>query len=439
MFGLKRIKGILLNKSYRQIFENFFSLSILNGLNLLLPLITLPYLVRILGPEKYGTVSFVLVIIQYITLFSNYGFSFSATKLISQNRDNIQKVSIYFNTIILIKFVISLCISVVLLICIYFIPKLHKEYILYLMSFGIVFGDVLNPTWLFQGMEKMKYLTIANFISKGTFTILTFFIITKVTDYPYVCLLTSIGYLLSGIFSTYLAFSIFKIQFVFPKKEDYLFQFKEGWYIFVSTLGMNLYRSSNTFVLGILTNDTVVGLYSGAERLVRALQTPMTPISEALYPYFSNKFIKSNNIDNIKVLFKLGKYYFVILGILSLSVFFLSDFITTIVLGDKFILTSINVKILSFVILFGGLNYLFGIIGLVNLDRKKVFAFAVLSSGIICLLITSIFCKTYFAKAASFGMLSGEVVLFIIIITSLIRITKSEKVKISDHSNKYSS
>ena len=306
-----RIRDLLKEKSHRQIVENFFSLSILNGLNILLPLITLPYLVRVLGPEKYGTVSFVLVVIQYITLLSNYGFTYSATRLISQNRNDLNKVSVYFNSIIHIKIFISLVILLILMICVFYIPKLQKEYILYLMGAGIVFGDVLNPTWLFQGMEKMKYLTLTNFISKITFTILTFFVIKQVSDYPYVCLLTSIGYLFSGIFSTFFAFYIFKIRLLLPKREDYIFQLTEGWYIFVSTLGMNLYRNTNIFILGILTKDSIVGLYSAAEKLVRALQTPVTPVSEALYPYFSNRFHNTDKSNNVKTLYKLGKYYFI--------------------------------------------------------------------------------------------------------------------------------
>jgi PST family polysaccharide transporter len=296
------------------------------------------------------------------------------------------------------------------------------------MGAGIVFGDVLNPTWLFQGMEKMKYLTVANFISKSTFTILTFFVIKQVSDYPYVCLLTSIGYLLSGIFSTFLAFSIFKIRLLIPKREDYLFQLTEGWYIFVSTLGMNLYRNTNIFILGILTKDSVVGLYSAAEKLVRALQTPVTPVSEALYSYFSNRFHKTDKANNVKTLYKLGKYYFILLGILSLSVFIFSDFLTKIVLGPEYIATGINVKIMSFVILFGGLNYLYGIIGLVNLDMKKEFALAVFIAGITCVSITAIFCKFYFEKAASFGMLASEIILFVIILFFLQKIVKAKKV-----------
>ena len=81
---------------------------------------------------------------------------------------------------------------------------------------------------------------------------------------------------------------------------------------------------------------------------------------------------------------------------------------------------------MSFVILFGGLNYLYGIIGLVNLDKKKEFAFAVFIAGISCVTITAIFCKFYFEKAASFGMLASEIILFVIIFSYLQKIVKAK-------------
>ena len=105
----------------------------------------------------------------------------------------------------------------------------------------------------------------------------------------------------------------------------------------------------------------------------------------------------------------------------------MSDFITKIVLGPEFLNTSTNVKIMSSVILFGGLNYLFGIIGLVNLDKMREFAFAVLTAGFLCVSITGIFCRKYFDNAAALGMLVSEIVLFIIIFLNLLKIIKTKQ------------
>ncbi len=174
---LKILKGhitLLKSKENRQLIENFFSLSILNGLNFVLPLLTLPYLIRVIGVEKYGAVSFTLVIIQYINMFSTYGFSFSATKQISIHRDDSRKVSEIFSSVIIIRSIIALICFFILSGLIFLIPKLYNERLLYLYSLGIVAGDIFIPIWLFQGMEKMKYVSIVNIVSRTVFTILIF-------------------------------------------------------------------------------------------------------------------------------------------------------------------------------------------------------------------------------------------------------------------------
>ena len=113
-------KIISLAKKYPQLFESFFSLSILNGLSFLLPLITLPYILRVIGPEKFGIYSFVLVVIQYVSLFSNYGFNFSATRFIAENRESKDIVMRNFSSIIFIRlFIAILGIILLFIFCIY--------------------------------------------------------------------------------------------------------------------------------------------------------------------------------------------------------------------------------------------------------------------------------------------------------------------------------
>ena len=88
-----------LNHRHKLLIENFFSLSILNGLNVLLPLVTLPYILHVVGKANYGAYSYVYAVLQYVILFSTYGFNFSATKQISQCRDDAQAVSRIYNAV----------------------------------------------------------------------------------------------------------------------------------------------------------------------------------------------------------------------------------------------------------------------------------------------------------------------------------------------------
>ena len=187
--------------------ENIFSLSILNGLNLILPLVTIPYLVATVGSAHYGIYSIVYSIVQYALLVSNYGFSYTSTKQIAQNRDNIETVSWIFSSTILAKIILS---AISIVVCARIVQLFVPKYMLvYLCGLGIILGDVINPVWLFQGMENMKYLTISNGVAKIIFTLLIFVFVRNSDDYVYIIFLNSIGFLTGGIVSIVIArFSI---------------------------------------------------------------------------------------------------------------------------------------------------------------------------------------------------------------------------------------
>jgi polysaccharide transporter, PST family len=413
---LERLKNIFLRKEYKQIIENFFSLSILNMLSYIFPLITLPFLVRILGVEKFGTVSFALTIFQYIILLSNYGFSFSATREISINRENKEQVSQIFSSVLVIRICIAVICFLLLLLSMLFFKKISDEAFLYFFGFGIVLGDIIMPVWLFQGMEKMKYVSIVNIFLKGIFTILIFLVLRKTEDYPLVLLLNSFGYLSAGLLSMYFAFRHFGIRFVMPQKTELVRQLHEGKHIFVSTIFINFYRNSNIFILGILTNDIFVGYYASAERIIKAIQSLLSPVSESLYPYFSLRFEINNREDNYRILFKLGRFYFIGLFIISSILLLVSKPLIVFFLGGKFLHSINDIQIMSYVILFGGMNYFLGIIGLINMGYKKQFTIFVFISGIISILISVLFCRILFDVAASTAMLAGEFVLFVLLI-----------------------
>ena len=140
----------------RSIIESFLSLSILNGLNLLLPLVTLPYLLRVIGPEKYGIYSFVYVIIQYLLLLSSYGFNFSATKQVSQYRDNINEVSRIYIGVITARLLLTFIGLILFSLISFYVLKSKEEFNVFEMGVGIVLGDIFIPVWLFQGMEHQR-------------------------------------------------------------------------------------------------------------------------------------------------------------------------------------------------------------------------------------------------------------------------------------------
>ena len=198
--------------------ENIFSLSILNGLNLILPLVTIPYLVATVGSAHYGIYSIVYSIVQYALLVSNYGFSYTSTKQIAQNRENIDTISWIFSSTILAKIILS---TISIIVCAGIVYFFFPNYMLvYLLGLGIIIGDIINPVWLFQGMENMKYLTVSNGVAKILFTLLIFVFVRESDDYIYIILLNSIGFMTGGIVSLFVSKSVFHIKLKYVSIKD---------------------------------------------------------------------------------------------------------------------------------------------------------------------------------------------------------------------------
>ncbi len=404
---------------HKSIIESFFSLSILNGLNVILPLITLPYILRVVGAANYGLYSYVYVIIQYLLILNSYGFDYSATKQIAQNRHNVDKVNKIYNSVTACRILLLLGGVVLFGILSPFLLGTHTKYVMFLMGLGIVIGDTFNPVWLFQGMEKMRFLTIVNFISKSIFTILIFLLIREEDDFILIILLNSSGFLLAGLISTIIARKQFSIHFVRPKWSDMKIQYKEGLSIFGSTVGINLYRNANIFILNFFVSEAAVGVYAAAEKVIKGLQMITVPIAQALYPHLGYKFKTQPLGQNLSTLWRVSKVYGSIL-VLELIVTYLSaSWLVEVICGAGFNDAVQIVKIMSFVILFGGLNYVFGMVGLVNLNRQKDFFLAVMISGGVSVMFLLSTISFLDIKSAAWALVISEVVLFILIMISI--------------------
>lgn len=337
---------MLITDDIRAITENVISLSLLQVANYLLPLILLPYLVRVLEPEKYGLVMFALAFIQYFVILTDYGFNLSATRAISVHRENMQKVSEIFSAVISIKSLILIFCFLMMAIIVTLFDKFSREMAIYYLTFGIVIGNMLFPVWFFQGMEKMRYITILTVLAKAIFTLCIFIFVKEVEDYILVPLFHSLGFIVSGVLAFRIVMKRYGVALQLPSLQALRVQLREGWHIFISTVAINSYLLSNTFLLGLFESDAVVGYYAAGEKLVRSLTYLFLPLFQALYPYVSRR--AADSPDAVAGLLK--KLLLIVAGITSLifvAVFAFSPDIASIVLGDRFHASVDIIKILS--------------------------------------------------------------------------------------------
>lgn len=346
------VKKLLQNKKHKTILGNMVSLFVLQGSNYILPLILLPYLVRVLGVEYFGLLAFATVTVNLLRGIVSYGIDLSGAKQISINRDNKEKLVEIFSAILVVKFLLALISFLILSVLLLFVEKfqLHSE--VFLFTFLLVFGDVLFPIWFFQGVEKMKMITYIRLTYKSIFVLSVILFVKEQGEYSIVPLLDSLGAICAGIVALFFVSKDFNVSFTFPKYADVMFQFKDGWHIFVSRIAVIMYSSINTFLLGILTNNESVGYYSIAEKIYVAMRGLFVPVIQALFPFLSKKYIE-NREEYYIIVKKLSIGYFSVLFIFSILTYLFSHYLINLVAG-KFIIESVEVlEILSVSLSFG--------------------------------------------------------------------------------------
>ena len=399
----------------KRLTENFISLSVLQGLNYLLPLVTLPYLVRVLGPEKFGLIAFAQAFVGYFQIITDYGFNLSATREVSIHRESKEKVSEILSSVMVIKFLLLLLSLVIISSIIITFEKFRQDWLIYYFTFFMVLGQVLFPVWFFQGMERMKYITFLNILAKLIFTVAIFVFIKKESDYLYVPLLNSSGYIIAGLLALWIVFKDFNIEFKMPRYESLKHNLEEGWIFFKTNTFISAYRETNVFVLGLVSNNIITGYYSIAERILKAVQSLQSPIGQALYPVFCTKY--SEDKKSFKLYhFKYLKLIILIYALINVFIMLFSNNIIKLIAGNFIYESALDLRILSVVILVGGLNYYFGILGLIPLKHEKFFSNFVLIVGslnvILCLMLSILFKDL----GASLSLVSSETILLILIL-----------------------
>ncbi|MCE7699870.1 MAG: flippase, partial [Methanobacterium paludis] len=380
------LEKILQNDAYKRIITNILSLFSLQGLTYILPLITFPYLTRVLGPENYGLIAFATAFIGYFQILTDYGFNLSATREISINRENEEKVSKIFSSVMTTKVLLIILSFTLMTLIVFSFDKFRSNWILYFFTFGLVIGNLLMPSWFFQGMERMKYISILNIGTVLIYTASIFIFIRHASDYIYVPLINSIGAITIGIIALRIIRKDFNVKFVLPSIKDIKYQMEKGWDIFISSLAISLYTTSNTFILGFFVSSTIVGYYAVAETLMRALQGLISPISQAIYPYFSKLQFenpKKAKVELKKVLLIIGLISFLLSLILALC----APIIIEILAGQKYMQSIPILQVLVFIVFAVGVNNVLGIQGLVAFGYEKYFSKIVIFAGLLHIII----------------------------------------------------
>ena len=262
--------------------------------NYLIPFLVLPIISRILGASLFGSVSYAQNIITYLTLLINYGFEYSATRQISIAREDKAKTDAIFWSVIAAKgmlLILSFAILAVLPFC---MERVACDPKLYIYTALVNIGIVFFPTWYLQGVQQMDKMAWANFFTKLLGAVLVLSLVREASAYRLYPLLMSASSILIGIGAMIYVIRHFGISRPVLSRQTLREVMQAGAPIFLNNVFVALYTTANMTILGMYAADDVIGYFSGAQRLIQALNMVVVmPVSMAVFPEISRRFAQS--------------------------------------------------------------------------------------------------------------------------------------------------
>ncbi len=393
--------------------RNIIYLSLVQGSNFLLPLITFPYLVRVLGPHNFGVLGFCQATMQYLVLLTDYGFNWTGTQLIARNKNDSRKVDSIFWSIIYAKILFAMISFIIFIALCVFIDKYRALWLIMVFLFPMVIGSIIYPIWFFQGLEKMRMVTICTVASRFITIPFVFIYVNDANDVVNAALIQSSAYLVAGFF----ALSIIKKKKLVISHRfdiiDIIKCIKDSWHIFISTSAISLYTTSIAIILGFISGPIAVGYFNAANTIRSAAQNMLSPITQALYPHV-NSLIVSDYRAALTLINKSLKIVGAISFLGSCLLFILAPEVIEIGIGKNYQESVDVLRIMAFVPCIVMLSNIFGVQTMLPLGYKKQFSKILVIGAILNLSIIFPLIIMFSQNGAALSLLITEIVVTIL-------------------------
>ncbi|MDQ6676350.1 MAG: flippase [Acidobacteriota bacterium] len=275
------------------IVRNALSLYGIQLASYVLPLLTFPYLARVLGTGKFGLIATSQAFVGYFLVITEYGFNFSVTREISVARDDSQQLCRIYTSAMAARVLLMLGSLLLMTAIVFSFPKLRADWAVFYISFLTVIGSALFPQWLFQGLEKMGFITVREIGARLIGLLTIFFLVRTSADYLWAAAVMSGSSAVAGLVGLLYVEKLTGVRFTTTSWREIRQLLREGWHIFLSTAAITLYTRSNLFVLWLVASDAEAGMFAAASRLIEAAKGLVFPMSTSIYPHISRLAVES--------------------------------------------------------------------------------------------------------------------------------------------------
>lgn len=276
--------------------QNFSYVTILQLFTLLAPLITYPYLVRVLGQNLYGIVLTAQMLASYVSMVIDFGSNEVCAKHVSIYRDNKSKLSEILSAVLCTRFILWVASFFVYSVVVILVPSYREYALLFFISYFLSIQEFLFPQFFFQGIEQMKFTTYITIIIRLFFICLVFFIVKDESDVLMVPILYSVGYFLGGLASLFIIRNKMDVHFQRPTFEQMKFYVKDSSAIFATNMICTIKDKFNYLLVGLFSGMSNVVVYDLGLKINGFIEKPAGIVRVVLFP----RMAKSRNVETLK-------------------------------------------------------------------------------------------------------------------------------------------
>lgn len=366
---LKHIGQTDLTENRRELVDTLY-LVVLQGVNKILPLLILSWLMLKLGAVGTGYTGFALSVVQYAVLLIDFGFDLSATKRVAIERDNPAALTRTFWAVVWAK-VWLLAVSVVsLLLLVAALPTLRSYSLAIYCTLPMALGSAFTFTWMFQGIGKVRLMAILNTCSKILVLPLIFLFVHEPADYPWAAFLHASVHVLTAVVSCVWLWRHKVVGKVVYRMADIRDCIRESWPLFLSRASTSVYTQLFVIILGVYCAADAVGRYTSSEAVMRALCFVLyVPLTQAFFPRISN--VQAHDRAAALRMFRTVRVLVLLcMAVVSAVLFVLATFFIG-YLGESYRGIHLVLQIMSPAPVFIGLGAVYGQMGLIALGNER--------------------------------------------------------------------
>ncbi|MFN8438390.1 MAG: flippase [Cytophagales bacterium] len=393
--------------------KNFLYNSLISISQILIPILTYPYASKVLGVETIGSVSFADAISKVFMLVSSIGIPIYGVRSIAKCKENFENLKKTFQEIFILHIFATTIFGIFFLFVVSNLKQTSENIEFYYISLIATVLNIFSFEWYFMGVEKFKTLSIRYIFLKLFFGILVFILIKTPQD-KYIYFTLTLGMFVGNSVLNIFILKRELFNFISFSKLNLKSHLKPLFYIFISNAAITIYLFLDTIILGLISNNTNVGLYSVALKIAKIPLILVSTISNVVFPKISSSIHQKNNEEATNLLEYLLSIYSTLLIPISIGLFVISKEIIIIFSNEEYLAASFTLKILCFIIPFIGLSNIFGIQILTSLSKDKQLTFAVTCGMFISIILNYILAKKLNENGTAIATLSSELVVCMI-------------------------